>query len=300
MNWKNYLVVVLLCSMILALAFIHNSGSQTTFQYDPWADINDDGKIDIKDVAYVSRLFGTFGDPVNKTALLYNVNATLTELLSRIDRLNASVTWIQSKVDQLNILVTELQSRVLQLSASVATLNLEIDELRAYLTELESTMEARIPKKGYISISPAAFNPTNDEIDAGVDTYDFIRSSALIVIKSSKTWIDFSAFVNLPQQSIITNMTVWIYDNSNYQIDVWLWRYNLQTDTSDTIASVSTYPPSAKPGKVALYDDTITFPTVDNTKFMYGLTVRFQGDTSFPGDINLRLYGIQIEYEYSQ
>jgi len=300
MNWKNYLVAVLLCSMILALAFIQNSGSQTTFQYDPWADINDDGIIDIFDLVNLANKYGTTGDPVNKTALLYNVNATLTELLSRIDRLNAPVTWIQSKVDQLDILVTELQLRVLQLSASVATLNLEINELRAYLTELESTVEARIPKKGYISISPAAFNPTNDEIDAGVDTYDFIRSSALIVIKSSKTWIDFSAFVNLPQQSIITNMTVWIYDNSNYQIDVWLWRYNLQTDTSDTIASVSTYPPSAKPGKVALYDNTITFLTVDNTKFMYGLTVRFQGDTSFPGDINLRLYGIQIEYEYSK
>ena len=70
MNWKNYLVAVLLCSMILALAFIHNSGSQTTFQYDPWADINDDGKIDAKDIGYTCRLFGTIGDPTK------NVNVT--------------------------------------------------------------------------------------------------------------------------------------------------------------------------------------------------------------------------------
>jgi hypothetical protein len=45
------------------LAFIHNSGSQTTFQYDPWADINDDGYIDGKDISYTCRLFGTTGDP---------------------------------------------------------------------------------------------------------------------------------------------------------------------------------------------------------------------------------------------
>jgi hypothetical protein len=258
LNWKNYLVAVLLCSMILALAFIQNSGSQTTFQYDPWADINDDGKIDIKDVAYVSRLFGTFGDPVNKTALLYNVNATLTELLSRIDQLNMS------------------------------------------LTELKSIIEARMPKKGYAFIPAAAFNPEFDEMDNGVDTYNFIRGSVLVVLRSSRAWVDFSAFVNLPHQSIITNMTVWIYDDSNYQINVLLCRYNPQTDTTDYIASVSTYPPSAKPGKVILYDDTITYPIVDNSKFTYMLLVDFCGDTSFPGDISLRFYGVLIEYEYSQ
>jgi len=70
MNWKNYLVAVLLCSMILALAFIQNSGSQTTFQYDPWADINDDGYIDGKDISYTCRLFGKAGDPTK------NVNVT--------------------------------------------------------------------------------------------------------------------------------------------------------------------------------------------------------------------------------
>jgi hypothetical protein len=56
--------------MILALALIHNSGSQTTFQYDPWADINDDGKIDMRDIGYTCRLFGTTGDPTK------NVNVT--------------------------------------------------------------------------------------------------------------------------------------------------------------------------------------------------------------------------------
>lgn len=42
-------------------------------EYDPWTDINDDGKIDIIDIATVARLFGTTGTPINKTALLQNL-----------------------------------------------------------------------------------------------------------------------------------------------------------------------------------------------------------------------------------
>jgi len=63
LNGKNYLVAIMLTALMLALMFIPMSGSQTTVQYDPWADMNDDGKIDIKDIAYSSRLFGTLGDP---------------------------------------------------------------------------------------------------------------------------------------------------------------------------------------------------------------------------------------------
>jgi hypothetical protein len=55
--------------MILVLAFIQNSGSQTTFQYDPWADINDDGKIDAKDIGYTCRLFGKTGDPTKNVSI---------------------------------------------------------------------------------------------------------------------------------------------------------------------------------------------------------------------------------------
>jgi len=70
LNRKNFLAATVLTALMFALAFIPLSGSQTTFQYDPWADINDDGKIDAKDIGYVCRLFGTTGTPINKTALL--------------------------------------------------------------------------------------------------------------------------------------------------------------------------------------------------------------------------------------
>jgi hypothetical protein len=285
MNWKNYLVAIMLTALMLALMFIPMSGSQTTPQYDPWVDLNDDGYINVKDAVILGAVFGTTGDPVNKTALLYNVNATLTELLSRIDRLNASVTWIQSKVDQLDILVTELQLRVLQLNASVATLNLEIDELRAYLTELESTMEARIPKKGYISISPAAFSPQSN-----TQTYykyeSYLRGNGA-----------FWASLQLPDGVTITNITVRLYDSSTSgKICVYLFGYNLTKGTSLTIpmASIETTN-SWAPGDIILYDDTIADAKIDNKNCVYGIEVFFSFD-----DISLFIRGITVEYEYSQ
>jgi len=47
------------------------SSTQTaTLPYDPWADINDDGKIDIKDIAYTAAQFGTFGDPTKNVTVI--------------------------------------------------------------------------------------------------------------------------------------------------------------------------------------------------------------------------------------
>ncbi|UCB59984.1 MAG: hypothetical protein JSW72_07690 [Candidatus Bathyarchaeota archaeon] len=56
----------------------------TASQYDPWADINDDGKIDIKDVAYTAKLFGTLGDPTK------NVTVTNWPISTEV-----SVWWFQ-------------------------------------------------------------------------------------------------------------------------------------------------------------------------------------------------------------
>jgi hypothetical protein len=52
--------------------------------YDPWLDLNDDGTIDSTDLGILGAVWGTAGEPINKTALLL-------ELLSRIDTLNATV-----------------------------------------------------------------------------------------------------------------------------------------------------------------------------------------------------------------
>jgi len=101
-------LIAVCISVVIALAFSPMSGSQTIEPYDPWVDY-DDGDIDLYDAVLLLSRYGTKGSPVNKTALLYNVNETLTELLLKIDSLNATVF--------------ELQSRILELETQIAILN---------------------------------------------------------------------------------------------------------------------------------------------------------------------------------
>jgi hypothetical protein len=72
--------------------------------YDPWKDLNDDGVVDSTDLGMLGTSWATTGDPVNKTALLYDVNATLTELLSRIEQLNATLMELDKRVPKKGVL----------------------------------------------------------------------------------------------------------------------------------------------------------------------------------------------------
>lgn len=72
------LATVLLSSMFLVSTTSRGSGNDVTntngyaatyLPYDPWADIDDNGKIDIKDLAYSAARYGAVGTPINKTAL---------------------------------------------------------------------------------------------------------------------------------------------------------------------------------------------------------------------------------------
>ena len=56
-------------------------------EYDPWADINDDGKIDILDIAYVAQRFGSTGTPIDKTAILLDLQARVAALETSVNML---------------------------------------------------------------------------------------------------------------------------------------------------------------------------------------------------------------------
>ena len=98
MSGKNLVIAMLFSAVLLALAFSPMTGSQTTHEYDPWADMNDDGMIRIDDVYYVASKFGTTGTPINKTQLLLGLNTTVSELQSKVASLNASLIDLQSVV----------------------------------------------------------------------------------------------------------------------------------------------------------------------------------------------------------
>jgi len=72
---KKDLVIVVLATLCLILTLFtilptHSSSSTAALEYDPWIDVNGDGKIDITDVAMTSGSFGTYGNSTK------NVNVT--------------------------------------------------------------------------------------------------------------------------------------------------------------------------------------------------------------------------------
>jgi len=97
---KKDLVIVILATFCLTLTLfgVIPTRSELTIgtnpEYDPWTDINDDGVINGGDLGLLGISWFTTGTPINKTALLL-------ELQAKIDSLNASLVELQSRVGDL-------------------------------------------------------------------------------------------------------------------------------------------------------------------------------------------------------
>jgi len=88
--------LTLVTLLIASMFFVGITTS--TVEYDPWVDLDDDGDIDMFDVVNMAGRYGTSGTPINKTALLL-------ELQSKIDSLNASLIelkdWANTTAEKL-------------------------------------------------------------------------------------------------------------------------------------------------------------------------------------------------------
>lgn len=145
MNKKNLAVVTLTLCILTALIFQTvptQSSFTTTGHYDPWSDINDDGVINILDVVQVVSRYATTGPPVDKTALLYNVNATFTSLINRIATLNASLTTLHANFDSFNTSLVNIQISLAILENNVGTLETEVTDLATTTTQITSRIDA--------------------------------------------------------------------------------------------------------------------------------------------------------------
>jgi len=75
----------------------------TASEYDPWLDTNDDGDIDIFDVVDVATRYGTTGTPINKTALLLELQSSVDSIEERLSQVKsiryyeASETFVEGK-----------------------------------------------------------------------------------------------------------------------------------------------------------------------------------------------------------
>jgi len=61
--------------------------------YDPWLDNNDDGKINILDIAATAKAYGTTGTPINKTALLLDLQSRVETLEERAPKFYSVFQW---------------------------------------------------------------------------------------------------------------------------------------------------------------------------------------------------------------
>lgn len=70
MNKKHLTMSTLIALALLVVAFTPISSQQGVHDYDPWADINGDGKMDGKDIAFTAAGFGTLGDPTRNVNVI--------------------------------------------------------------------------------------------------------------------------------------------------------------------------------------------------------------------------------------
>ncbi len=139
-NKKDLIIAILVTFCLTATLFItlptrSQVGIMQAGEYDPWIDLNDDGWINAKEAVLLGMIFDTNGDPVNKTALLYDVNNTFTQLLSRLDDMNSSLNLLQSRTDSQDIIITDLQTKI-------EGVNVSLVELASLVNTLESTISS--------------------------------------------------------------------------------------------------------------------------------------------------------------
>jgi len=134
----NIILTIVLLTSVFANAAINRTVTADTPEYDPWKDLNLDGKINLSDLIKLCRYFGTEGTPINTTALLLELNNTVHEHQTRIDSLNASLlalgAYLNTKINSLN---ATFQSKIDSLNS---TLTLQINDLKTKIAEMNATI----------------------------------------------------------------------------------------------------------------------------------------------------------------
>lgn len=98
---KDLMVAILATFCITAILFtaIPIRSTPTPAEYDPWIDTNDDGIINYEDLFNLASRYGTLGTPINKTDLLLELNATVEDLLSRVEALEAPESVTTERIE---------------------------------------------------------------------------------------------------------------------------------------------------------------------------------------------------------
>lgn len=133
-----------------------------------------------------------------------------------------------------------------------------------------------------VAICPADFTP-------GQEDYDWIQSYNQLHNRTSLTLQTFSAPVILPNGVTISKITLYGYrDDAEAEMSIRLYR-NDPLGSSDLMAEVVADWTS---GSSSGYDDTISYATIDNVNYTYGLILRLDPNDAV-SDVNFT--GVKIE-----
>ena len=127
-------------------------------------------------------------------------------------------------------------------------------------------------KTGYVSVSPCAFNPSDDTYKFFMISYDLYKDYGQT---SAQNWW---APVYLPNGAVVTEFKVWYFDyTSEANLTVKLIRAQLGTSGVE-MAAVTT---SGSAGVGDGTDTSISYATVDNSYYVYYIMIQFPAvDTS--------------------
>lgn len=198
---KKETIIVLFAFCLASAIFTVMPVSSSERLYDPWLDLNDDGKIDLKDVYRMHVAYPSEGAAINKTALLFEVNATYTKLLGRIETLNTTLLNME----------TNLTTRIVNVEATVAMLQSKIDILNATLAEAQNIV-------GYAIASSNTLVGTTETL-SWIDMTDM--SVTLTLNRSCNVLIMFSTEArNTANNDVLLRATVNLAEASPGFIDL--------------------------------------------------------------------------------
>ncbi len=163
------------------------------------------------------------------------------------------------------------------------------DEIWKAISGLQAEVDSlntRIPKKGCISVSAAAFVAQHSGVDFAIYPWE-----ALALTHAESWTVYFYGSAQLPDGATVKKVTSYWWDMGNENIVCRLKRYN-QTQNQEMAEIWS----SGDPGHGSSHDDTIALATVDNSQYAYYLEVGIPGEQNGHGLYYFK-YAI-IEYEY--
>jgi len=204
-------------TLFMAIPIKSQVGTTSSNEYDPWVDINNDGTIDIFDLAALALDFGAEGEPVNKTELLLS-------LLSRMESLEARVETLEAEVANLTTALAEHEARIAALEAKLQSLYIDgsitIGSLLSELLQSTSSMTLEQGLKwvvGMDSPSDTTINGNTVLIDLDVENGTVMNFTECLFLKNDSD-DSFSLLISIPtavSASDFDRCNIYVYQNSS-------------------------------------------------------------------------------------